>query len=311
MSDAARKLSQFTTVKDIDAYDPNAEGYLSADSLNKYAKARDAKKLDIYTTEADAVMPGFTDQYNNITGGGARFYSDPESRAELMKNGLVIPNGGNPVTASRLADFANRGQLEQQYMGGNYAEMAANPRAKEQNQAIGEARQLEKGELDRATEARNLADFAQAQEIAGSYLQPNQSRQGLGQFASASDIRGDVWSDINSRGITMKPEAAKGLNDFLDKAISDKWIPETVTRRGKTYVQGQINPYTGERKDKQVGTEQTIKINTGDGNAKDTPKIFIQQPPGGGTPEKYNWNNPTHRKLYKQREAQGWMDITA
>lgn len=150
----------------------------------------------------------------------------------------------------------------------------------------------------------NLAQFAQARNVASSFLAPDQSPATRGQYQDAASIRADVGSSLADYALT-EPQV-NSINAMLDKGISDKFIRGKQKKVGNDIGFEQTNPYTGEVKFTKEGDTQKWQEQPGnkaDSEDDGSVTISLPGPDGGVLQQTYNSKDPLHRKLIQQVRA--------
>jgi hypothetical protein len=208
--------------------DPNSAAVVA----DKLLKMRDVGQK----TAAAPVLSMFGKDYRNAVGTGD--FTDPDSLAVLRQQGVDAPTPEdmqNPYVRQGVDALGEQGQRAADAEGalsgkgsssslGWLATDAAAP-----NLSVLQTG-MNKGE-EAAQKTKSLADFAAAQDVAASYLRPNQGSQNRGGYQSAPQVRADAAAHLSQFTNLSAPERTS-INTMLDKGMEDVW------------VNGQ-NPYTG------------------------------------------------------------------
>ena len=116
---------------------------------------------------------------------------------------------------------------------------------------LSEMQTLRKTTDEVARKGVNLSDFARAQQLAGENLGFIGDGTKPGDYLSAPEIRSMTANDLSR--FALSPEERNSINSFVDKGLSDKWIAKK-TKTAKGTLTEQVNPYTGEVKEKANNT---------------------------------------------------------
>ena len=252
---------------DLKAFSKLSNPKAANDAFTELVKMRDYSQ----TEQARPALSKFQQDYATISGtDNMRFMSDPESRAELQKAGLQFPDTTNPKIATGLQSFIDRGRaseaMRRETGNSNLTDLLDLYGEK----GLTEAFSRQKANEEAGVKAKSVADFAQAQQLAAGNLGYIGNGTEKGDYLTAPEIRGMVANDLSRFSLT--PEQTNSINTMVDKGISDKWIPSR-RKTPKGAVLEQVNPYTGEVKEK---VENTTIVNNNDGNGKTKNPVLYQ-----------------------------------